>query len=57
MYSQDELKSVHGFIRSTGENNLKNMKGKLKEYKSLDYAMVKSIEENTINVKIELLQQ
>jgi hypothetical protein len=25
MYSQDELKSLHGFLRSTGEGNLKNM--------------------------------
>ena len=39
------------------ENNLKNAKGKLKEYKSLGYAVVKSIEEDTIDVSIELLQQ
>ena len=38
------------------ENNLKNTKGKLKKYKSLGYAAVKSMEEDTINVKIELLQ-
>ena len=25
MYSQEELKSVHGFLRATGEGNLKNM--------------------------------
>ena len=39
------------------ENNLKNIKGKLKEYKSLSYAVVKSIEEDTINIEIELLRQ
>ena len=39
------------------ENNLKNTKGKLKKYKSLSYATVKSIEEDTINVNIELLRQ
>jgi hypothetical protein len=25
MYSQDELKSLHGFLKATGESNLKNM--------------------------------
>ena len=25
MYSQDELKSLHGFVRSTAEGNLKKM--------------------------------
>ena len=25
MYSQDELKSLHGFLRATGEGNLKKM--------------------------------
>lgn len=25
MYSPDELKSLHGFLRATGEGNLKNM--------------------------------
>ena len=39
------------------ENNLKNAKGKLKEYKSLGYATVKSIEENTIDTNIKLLRQ
>ena len=39
------------------ENNLKNAKGKLKEYKSLGYATVKSIEKDTIDTDIKLLQQ
>ena len=38
------------------ENNLKYAKGKFKEYKSLDYTAIKSIEEDTINIEIELLQ-
>ena len=25
MYSHDEIKSLHGFLKSTGEGNLKNM--------------------------------
>ena len=37
------------------ENNFKNAKGKFKEYKSLSYAVVKSIEKDTIDVDIELL--
>ena len=37
------------------ENNLKYAKGKLKKYKLLSYAAVKSIEEDNINFKIELL--
>ena len=32
------------------------MKGKLKKYKSLGYAVIKNIEKDTINLKIELLQ-
>ena len=37
------------------ENNLKYAKGKLKKYKLLGYAAVKSIEKDTINLKIKLL--
>ena len=31
------------------------MKGKFKKYKSLDYATVKNIKKDTINLQIELL--